>query len=109
MRLQIHGTDPDRLEPRLGSAQSKGCIRIPTSLNRLMDQYGLLDADYERAEREGKAPWILHPQRMPTPWSGRYLVVVQTQRLERPSWSPDPIPAKKPLRASSGLHHTACG
>lgn len=48
MRLQMHATDPDLLERRLGSAQSKGCIRIPASLNRLIDCYGVLDAEYKR-------------------------------------------------------------
>ena len=28
MRLQMHATDPDRLEPRLGRAESKGWIRF---------------------------------------------------------------------------------
>lgn len=35
------------------------------------DDYGLLDADYERALLEGKALWVLKPQRRLTPWSGR--------------------------------------
>lgn len=92
MRLQMHATDPDVLEPRLGSAQSKGCIRIPASLNRLLDYYGLLDADYERALQAGEQRrlWMLLPERQPTPWSGRYLVVVDSQRTERPPWSPAP-------------------
>ena len=51
MRLQMHATDPDLLERRLGSAQSKGCIRIPATLNRFLDRHGVLDADYERAAR----------------------------------------------------------
>lgn len=108
MRLQVHATDPDLLEPRLGSAQSKGCIRIPASLNKLIDQYGLLDAAYEQAPAQGKAPSVLHPQRMPTPWSGRYLVVLQTERAERPSWSPDPRPAKKSPSARSGQGEPTC-
>ena len=45
MRLQMHSTDPDRLEGRLGTARSKGCIRIPTALNEFIDRHGLLDAD----------------------------------------------------------------
>ena len=49
MHLQMHVTDPDVLERRLGSAQSKGCIRIPASLNRLINRYGVLDAEYKRA------------------------------------------------------------
>jgi hypothetical protein len=87
MRLQMHATDPDMLEPLLGQARSKGCIRIPASVNRLLDHFGVLDADYERALAQGQALWMLAPDREPTPWSGRYLVVVQTERLARPAWA----------------------
>lgn len=91
MRLQMHATDPDLLEPRLGTAQSKGCIRMPATLNRLIDTYGLLDADYESAMAEGHTHWVLDPQRKPTPWSGRYLIIVDTQREMRPPWSLSPF------------------
>jgi hypothetical protein len=87
MRLLLHATDPDWLESRLGTVQSQGCVRIPASLNQLIDEYGLLDADYETGLDEGKALWMLHPQRTPTPWSGRYLIVVDSQRAERPIWA----------------------
>jgi hypothetical protein len=87
MRLQLHSTDPDLLEPRLGSAQSKGCIRIPESLNLFIDRYGLLDAYYERAIAAGQKFWVLSPHREPTPWSGQYMVIVDTERQARPPWS----------------------
>lgn len=90
MRLQIHATDPDYLEPRLGSVQSKGCIRIPVTLNRLIDHYGILDEGYERAVAKGEKPWILRAERESTPWSGRYLVIVDSERSSRPDWSPAP-------------------
>jgi hypothetical protein len=90
MRLQLHSTDPDLLEPRLGSAQSKGCIRIPASMNRFIDHYGLLDAHYDRAIAAGQKLWVLPAQREPTPWSGQYMVVVDTERQARPLWSPAP-------------------
>jgi hypothetical protein len=90
MRLQMHATDPDLLEPHLGRARSKGCIRIPASLNTFIDHYGILDADYDEALAAGKTFWVLSPAREPTPWSGRYLVIVDTQRSERPAWSPLP-------------------
>jgi hypothetical protein len=100
MRLQMHATDPDLLERRLGSAQSKGCIRIPASLNRLLDYYGVLDADYEQAVREGRKLWVLQAQRQPVPNPGRYLVVVESQRADRPDWSPAPyLPHRKPAPA----------
>ena len=90
MRLQMHSTDPNLLESRLGSAQSKGCIRIPTSMNLFIDRYGLLDAHYEHAIASGQKFWVLSPLREPTPWSGQYLVVVDTERQTRASWSPPP-------------------
>lgn len=92
MRLQMHATDPDALESRLGSAQSKGCVRIPSGLNRLLDHYGVLDAEYERWAREGRAPWVLDAARQTVADPGRYLVVVDSERQERPAWSPAPAP-----------------
>jgi hypothetical protein len=90
MRLQLHATDPKLLEPRLGQRASKGCIRIPATLDEFLDRYGILDADYERALRDGQSLWLLRPDRSPTPWSGRYLVIVDSARAERPAWSPLP-------------------
>jgi len=91
MRFQLHATDPEILEPRLGSIQSKGCIRIPATMNAFIDHYGILDANYERAIAAGKSFWVLAANREPTPWSGRYLVVVDTERQARPPWSLSPL------------------
>jgi len=104
MRLQVHTTDPDRLEALLGSVQSKGCIRIPASLNRLLDRFGVLDADYLRAKAEGSELWILPADQAPVEGAGRYLIVVDTGRSERPAWSPPPKPqaaSPKALPASA--------
>lgn len=90
MRLQMHATDPGYLEPRLGSVQSKGCIRIPASLNRLLDHFGVLDADYLRARAEGSPIWVLPATQTPVDDGGRYLVIVDTERTERPAWAPAP-------------------
>lgn len=90
MRLQMHATDPDLLEQRLGSVQSKGCIRIPATLNRLLDHFGVLDADYESSTASGPRLWVLSPDREPVPDAGRYLIVVDTARSARPEWSPAP-------------------
>jgi len=94
MRLQMHATDPYLLEPKLGTPQSKGCIRIPAALNRLIDRMGLLDADYERAAGLASPPWVLLRDRTPAYGAGRYLIVVETVRRERPDWSPLPGAAK---------------
>lgn len=109
MRLQMHATDPDLLERRLGSPQSKGSIRIPAALNRLIDHYGLLDAEYEQAVRDGKQPGVLDPQREAVAFAGRYLIVVDSGRNERPEWNPRPyIPHRRPPAkptAGSGEQH----
>jgi hypothetical protein len=88
MRLQMHATDPERLEIRLGTIQSKGCVRIPATLNTFIDRHAILDADYEQAMARGQTFWVLSQTREPTPWSGRYLVIVDTERTSRPPWSP---------------------
>ncbi|CAB3706770.1 Uncharacterised protein [Achromobacter spanius] len=90
MRLQMHATDPYLLEPRLGTPQSKGCLRIPATLNEFIDRLGLLDAEYELAADLGFQPWVLRSQRTPAYGAGRYLIVVDTERRARPGWSPQP-------------------
>ncbi|MGU7779404.1 hypothetical protein [Burkholderia sp. PU8-34] len=90
MRFQMHATDPDRLEPLLGIRHSKGCVRIPASLNVFIDRHGILDAIYEARIEAGKSYWVLQPRRDVTPIEGRYLVVIDTARNTRPAWSPLP-------------------
>jgi hypothetical protein len=85
MRLQMHATDPDVLEQRLGSAQSKGCIRIPATLNAFIDVHGLLDAAYDEAAASGARFWVLRDDRMPAAHAGRFLVVVDSTRDDRPA------------------------
>lgn len=97
MRLQMHATDPMHLEPRLGTRASKGCIRVPARLNTLLDRWGVLDADYDAAgAATGRWHWVLRPDRIPTPWAGRWLVVVETDRAQRPIWSEPPAQARRP-------------
>lgn len=90
MRLQMHATDPDSLEPRLGTAQSKGCIRIAAAFNRFLDHFGVLDAEYERLANAGKKSAVLRDDRETVAEPGRYLIVVDSGRSQRPEWSPAP-------------------
>jgi hypothetical protein len=90
MRFQMHATDPQKLEPLLGIRHSKGCVRIPSTLNTFFDHHGVLDAQYEARAAQGESMWILKPTRKTTPWAGHYLVVVDTARKTRPAWSPGP-------------------
>ncbi|RQT15399.1 hypothetical protein [Burkholderia contaminans] len=93
MRFQMHATDPDRLESLLGIRHSKGCVRIPASLNTFFDQHGLLDDDYQARVEAGKSLWVLRRDRDITPIAGRYLVVIDSARKTRPAWSP--LPGRK--------------
>ena len=95
MRLQLHATDPQYLEPLLGSRHSEGCIRIAATLNSFIDRHGLLDADYDAALEAGEHLWVLRADREPTATPGRWLVVVESKRTHRPAWSPAP---KRPAR-----------
>ncbi|RQZ22566.1 hypothetical protein DIE14_27005 [Burkholderia sp. Bp9017] len=90
MRFQMHATDPDRLEPLLGIRHSKGCVRIPASLNTFLDRHGILDDDYQARVEAGKSLWVLRRDRDITPIAGRYLVVIDSARKTRPAWSPAP-------------------
>jgi hypothetical protein len=90
MRFQMHATDPEKLEPLLGMRHSKGCVRIPSTLNTFFDHHGVLDAQYEARAAEGQSMWILKASRKTTPWAGHYLVVMDTGRKARPAWSPGP-------------------
>jgi len=87
MRLQMHATDPDLAEPLLGQAKSKGCVRIPATLNDFIDRFGLLDADYSKALAEGKNLWVLRKDRVLVASPGRYLVIVDSQSTARPQWA----------------------
>ena len=91
LRLQMHATDPDLAEGRLGSAQSEGCVRIPATLNSFIDRHGVLDDAYQQAEAAGEHLWVLRKDRTPTATPGRYLVVIDSERSERPLWSPPPV------------------
>ncbi len=93
MRFQMHATDPDRLESLLGIRHSKGCVRIPASLNLFFDRHGLLDDDYQARVEAGKSLWVLRRDRDITPIAGRYLVVIDSARNTRPAWSP--LPGRK--------------
>jgi hypothetical protein len=103
MRLQMHATDPDRLAPRLGRAESKGCIRIASSFNRFLDHHGVLDADYEQAVARGERLWVLWPERVPVADPGRWLVIVDSGSQQRPAWAPLPQ-----ARAAASGDLTAC-
>lgn len=74
IRLQMHATDPDILEKRLGRPDSKGCVRVHSSVNNFIDKYGLIDEKYEN-----KKSWVLRKDRVLIQNAGNYLLVIDTQ------------------------------
>lgn len=73
IRFQMHATDPDYLEQRLGRPDSKGCVRIHHTLNNFLDKYGIIDSEYEKVNS-----WVLRKDRMVVPNAGSYLLVIDT-------------------------------
>ena len=79
IRLMLHATDPDKLEQRIGRPASQGCIRVTATMNRFLDQHGVLDAEYERAAaNEIRFRALLLPGRQPSPLAGNTLIVVDS-------------------------------
>lgn len=76
IRLLLHATDPDVLEPRLGHPDSKGCVRIAAAMNVFLDRHAVLDADYLRHKDEDRAiAAVLPKDGDPFPYPGMYLVI----------------------------------
>jgi len=96
IRLEIHATDPQFLEWRLGHPASEGCIRIPATMNHFMDHYGLIDALYEQAAGyDPRFAALLPKDREQTPLAGDLVIVVDSGPLTEPKI--DPIADKRPL------------
>lgn len=76
IRLLMHATDPDVLEPRLGRPDSKGCVRVSAAMNIFLDRHAVLDADYLRHREQSPAiAAILPVESDPFPYPGTYLVI----------------------------------
>jgi hypothetical protein len=77
LRLQARAAT-GRTGARLGKAQSNGSILLPPGLVAFLDQYGVLDDGRKDA---------LTPAGEALPFAGRYLVVIDSERDERPEWA----------------------
>lgn len=84
LRVQVRGADA-RAQRRLGTPCPEGCILLPASLISFLDEYGILDDGLP-----GRA------QRHVLPYRGRHLMLVDSEREERPEWSPAPRPVEGP-------------
>ncbi len=106
IRLQMHATDPTQLEGRLGRPASEGCVRVSSTMNKFLDRYGILDADYERAAvTQARYRALLAADRTPTPLAGGLLIVIDTRlpsdspptQMSRPADWPDPSLTPPPV------------
>ncbi len=107
VRMEMHATDPDVLEPRLGRWDSEGCVRIPSRFNSFLDQSGLIDAkDWAAAQDDRRFAALLPKHVVPNPLAGQTLVVIDTSD---PGAAPsDPVKAnliEHPV--NSGPEHDA--
>ena len=79
IRFELHPTDPDVLERRIGSPASKGCVRVPAAMNVFLDKHGVLDVEYERAAVDSiRYRALLRRDRTPSSLAGRALIVVDS-------------------------------
>jgi hypothetical protein len=91
IRLAMHATDPDYLEPLLGHPESEGCVRVSAAMNVFLDRHAILDADYlQAANTDPSIAAVLPADGDPTPLAGMYLVVFDsTSASQAPPRSPD--------------------
>lgn len=82
IRLLVHATDPEFGEQRLGTIQSKGCIRITSRFNKFLDYYGILDREYETS---GKKKYVLLANRNPVSFAGKFIVVIDSVEFRKPA------------------------
>lgn len=73
IRLQMHATDPDVLQKKLGTPQSQGCVRVHESVNKFIDNFGILDKHFEEEKY-----WALSKDRQPVENAGSYILVIDT-------------------------------
>ena len=74
IRFEMHATDPDYLEQRLGRPDSEGCVRVHNTFNTFMDTYGVIDKNYEDA-----SSWVLRKDRTPAANAGSWLLVFDSK------------------------------
>ncbi len=105
---------PRRSWSRGSDTWHQGVRPHPTTLNRFLDHFGVLDADYEAAAQGGRTMWVLSPDRTPCQGAGRSLIILDSARASRagrqpPAEGPRPRPA--PIarrRCLAGLRQRFC-
>lgn len=75
IRMQMHATDPQYLEQRLGTPASQGCLRLSAETNQFLDKYAIIDRNIEQS----KIKWALKKERTPVTNEGSFVLVVNTE------------------------------
>ena len=88
VRMEMHATDPANLELRLGRWDSEGCIRIPSTFNKFLDNQGLIDEKLREIASTDRRFAALLPRATPNPLAGSVLVVVDTSDPDAPPSDP---------------------
>ncbi|WP_239021291.1 L,D-transpeptidase, partial [Novacetimonas cocois] len=92
VRLEMHATDPDLLEQRLGRSDSEGCIRIPSRFNTFLDRHGLIDRDLDNLIRDGHEARalqaLLGAGHVSASLAGDKVVVVDSSQVDAPVSDP---------------------
>ena len=76
LRLQARAAT-GRSGALLGRVQSDGCVLLPPGMVAFLDHFGVLDSGRQDA---------VTPTGEALPFAGRYLVVIDSERDERPDW-----------------------
>lgn len=74
IRLLMHATDPNFGEPRLGSIDFKGCVRLSNKMAAFIDHFGFIDRKYEESQDRTRRA-LLAPGRRPVQNAGSFLLV----------------------------------
>lgn len=74
IRMQMHATDPQFLEQRLGNPASQGCIRLSAETNQFIDNHAIIDKKIEDSSQS----WTLKKDRTPVSNQGSFVLVVNT-------------------------------
>jgi hypothetical protein len=74
IRLMMHATDPVFGEARLGSVDSKGCVRMSNKMDNFVDHFGIINRKYEESQDKSRRA-LLMPDRQPVKNTGSFLLV----------------------------------
>lgn len=90
IRMQMHATDPQFLEQRLGNPASQGCIRLSAETNQFLDNHAIIDKNIENSSMA----WTLKKDRTPVNNEGSFVLVVNSDK-------PDSMEDTKKLKTLS--------